>query len=168
MRPVASRLPVLAALALVISLLAPPRALACSFVGPVPPPPPDHTELHWGAAYGVGASVVTAMLVSQLAMGAEMFPDWAAALELTLGIAQTVAGPLLMFAVASEGVDSCSIGSNTADEAAIAMGLLFGTGGWRSAHAIWSRADGPLDEPAALPTVSIGPGGAALHDVGVF
>ncbi|UJR86868.1 hypothetical protein [Sandaracinus amylolyticus] len=156
--------------ALAIALLAAPSAAsACSFVGPPPPPPPDHSELHWGVAFGVGSAIELTVIGAQIAMGNEMFPDWAAALELSLGIAQSVAAPLVVFGVASQGVDSCSSGSNNMDEAAIAGGFLLFAGGWLIAHAIWSFADGPIDvEPTVMPSVSFDRDAVALHVLGTF
>ncbi|AKF09682.1 hypothetical protein [Sandaracinus amylolyticus] len=154
--------------ALALALLtAPSAARACERIGPPGPPPADQSELHWGIAFGVGSAIELTVIGAQIAAGAEMFPDWAAALELSLGIAQSVAAPLVM--QSAHAANLCSAGPTTSDEGAIAAGFLLFAGGWLIAHALWSFGDGPIDsEPTILPSVSFDRDAVALHVLGTF
>ncbi|UJR86869.1 hypothetical protein [Sandaracinus amylolyticus] len=156
--------------ALALALLAAPSsAHACRLVTTPPPPPADHIELHWGIAFGVGSAVELTLIGTQIAMGDQMFPDWAAALELSLGTAQSVAGIVLMLAPVPPGSESCDPDESTGDERMLAAAFLAGIGGWLIAHAFWSFGDGPLDEsPTVMPSVAFDRDAVVLHVLGTF
>jgi hypothetical protein len=149
--------------------VAPRAASACSRPLPIlpePPPAPDHTELHWGAAIGVGAALDAGVIITQLVAGREMFPEWAAGTELGLGVAEVALGTALW--VTQTG-NSC-VDSDAQNVRAIASGALFGVGSWLIAHAIWSLADHDAEEesPDVLPALSVSADGAMVAAIGRF
>lgn len=165
-------------LALALTAQLPPSsASACSLIEPpatpLPPPPPDHTDLPWGIAIAAGAVVDATFVGLQIGYADQMFPTWLAALELTLGIGQTLFGAGLFAAsfVGSLRDDSCEARPTWPRDGFTSSFLLMGVGGWLIAHAIWSLADGDesTESSARLrPIFTASPDGALVGVIGTF
>lgn len=147
--------------------MAPATASACGVAPgtPLPPPRPDHTERDWAIAFGTVGGINAAIIGVQLATIPDMFPDWAAHLELTLGIAESALASALGVHMFISMSNSCGPGSGAAYQA-IATGTLGTVGGWLIAHAIWSYLD--VDAVMPQPLFVVDADGAQLGVVGRF
>lgn len=141
-----------------------PTASACDFV-PGFVPPPDQTGLHWGIAIAAVTTVDVAVVAGQLALNEELFPDWLAAIELGLGIAQSVSAVSIAGYGVFSGTDSCGGDPWQRYGTWSAVAMAF-TGGWLIAHAMWSLA--APDLPDVTASVAVSPEGATLAVVGTF
>lgn len=154
---------VAAVVALAISA-ASASASACRY----PPgfvPPPNQTGLHWGIAIAAGTAVDVGIIVGQLAENEELFPEWLAAIELGLGIAESVGAGAIWIYGNLTGFTTCD--SDPWQRYGMwSAAALAAAGGWLIAHAIWSLA--ASDAPELAPSVAVSPHGATFALIGTF
>ena len=122
-----------ASVAALTILAAASTASACRFLPGSAPPPPDQTGLHWGVAIAAVTTIDVGVIAGQLALNEELFPDWLAAIELGVGIAQSVSAVSIAGYGVLSGTSSCDADPWQRYGTWSAVAMAF-TGGWLIAH----------------------------------